>query len=173
MRTSHRIASALALALLGIAGTPERGRAQAMIGGNGFQNGFAINGLNNGFGGFNNGFGGFNNGFGGFNNGFAGGFVPMAAVGGGFGPMGFNNGGVAAFGFGGPMNGGMTMFYGNGVGFGGNFAGQPGFGFNPMGVPMGPQAFAANNLGGVAAAIDQQVVRRPGGALPAVRRRRR
>jgi hypothetical protein len=166
MRTSHRIAPALALALLGLAGMPEIGRAQALIGGNGFQNGFAINGINNGFGGFNNGFGG-------FNNGFAGGFAPVAAVGGGgFGPMGFNNGGVAAFGFGGPMNGGMGMFYGNGVGFGGNFAGQ-GFGFNPMGAPMGPQAFAGNNLFGVAAVIDQQVVRRPGGALPAVRRRRR
>jgi hypothetical protein len=71
------------------------------------------------------------------------------------------------------MNGGMAMFSGNGVGFGGNFGVQPGFGVNQMGVWMPPSAFAVNNLGGVAAAIDQQVVRRPGGALPAVRRRRR
>jgi hypothetical protein len=174
MRNAHRIASALVLALLAFAPVA---RAQARLGGNGFQNGFG--GFNNGFGGgFNNGFGGgFNNGFGGgFNNGFG----PVGAVGGGFGPMGFNNGNGNgfAFGFGGPMNGGgMAMVYGPGVGFGGNnFGMQQGF-FNPMamgGVGMlPPQAFAANNLGGVAMAIDQQVVRRPAGALPAVRRRRR
>jgi hypothetical protein len=160
MRSTQRIASALVLGLLGLASIAPAARAQALIGGNGFQNGFAINGLNNGFGGFNNGFGGFNNGFGGFNNAIAfNGFGPIAAVGGGgFGPMGLNNGGVAAFGFGGP-----GVFYGSGVGFGAGY-------YNPY-VWTPPQAY--NNLGGVAAVIDQQVIRRPGQPLPAVRRRRR
>lgn len=177
MRTALRIAPALAFALIGLVPAAPA-RAQALIGGNGFQNGFAINGLNNGFGGFNG--AGFNGGFGGFNNGFGGGFAPMAAVGGGFGPMGFNNGnmgfnngGAVAFGFGGPFNGGMAMYYGPGNGFGNGFGGGQAVAFNPMGGVMPPSAFAVNNLGGVAAAIDQQVVRRPGGALPAVRRRRR
>jgi hypothetical protein len=158
MRNTHRIAPAFALALLGVISTSPDGHAQALIGGNGFQNGFAINGLN-GFG------GGFN------------GFAPLGAVGGGFnnGFGGFNNGN--AFGFGGPMSGGMMMFYGPGIGFGTQpgFVGQPGFFANNMvgGGMFPPRAFAMNNLGGVAAVIDQQVVRRPGQPLPAVRRRRR
>jgi hypothetical protein len=161
MRDTHRIAPAVALALLGFVSASPNGRAQALIGGNGFQNGFAINGLNNGLG------GGFN------------GFAPAGFVGGPFnnGFGGFNNGNAFGLGFGGPAGGGMMMFSGPGFGFGGQpgFAGQAGFFPNAMvgGGMFAPQAFAMNNLGGVAAAIDQQVIRRPGQPLPAARRRRR
>jgi hypothetical protein len=83
---------------------------------------------------------------------------------------------IVGFGFAGPMGGGM-MFSGPGVGLGGQLGGggQPGFFPNAM-VGAGmfpPQAHAMNNLDGVAAVIDQQMIRRPGQPLPAVRRRRR
>ncbi len=139
MRNAHRIAPAVALALVGLAGAPSESTAQALIGGNGLQGGFAVNGLNNGFG-------------------------------------GFNNGTAFGFGFGGPVSGGM-VFSSQGGGFGGQVGGvgQPGFFPNAM-VGAGmfpPQAYPMNNLGGVAAVVDQQVIRRPGQPLPAARRRRR
>ncbi len=89
--------------------------------------------------------------FGGFNNGFGGG---------GFNGGGFGQGGGFAYGY-----------SGNNGGFGGNRSYNP----NRIVTPpfSGYRPTTMNNLGGLSAAIDRQVVNRAGAGAAPIRRRRR
>jgi hypothetical protein len=159
MSIPKRLATGLAVAFLGLVVASETARAQALIGGNGLNNGFnggfVGNGLNNGF---NGGFVG-----GGVNNGFA--------VG------GFNNNGVVGggFAFGTPVVGGFgngVNSFGGAVGFGAGqgFYGGSGYGYGAPIYNTGPATY--NNLNGLGMLFDSQVIQKRS-SLPPVRRRRR